>query len=96
MTPQYPVHSSRLSLFKLLRSRKRSQVPEAVHAAAGSELFDEWKIHSTRKAISEGWSKLAEKNLTPVQRRAIREHLDMNIAELRRLLAHQKDAYNDG
>jgi hypothetical protein len=39
-----------------------------------------------RAAISEDWIRLAEKNLTPHQRKAIREHLDMNIAELRELV----------
>jgi hypothetical protein len=71
------------------RHRAAAQIDAAVTA---SEPFDEWKIHSTRKAISEAWSTLAEKNLTPAQRKAVREHLDINIAELQRLLAHQKDA----
>jgi len=69
----------------LLHFRKRSRFPEAVEVA-WTERPGEWKIHSVREAISEDWSKLAAKDLTPSERKAIREHLDMNIAELRDLV----------
>ena len=73
--------SSRLSLSTLLRLRKRSRFPEPVEAAP-KEPLNEWKIHSVREAIS-------AKNLTPNQRK---EHLDMNIAELRRLVRKHTEA----
>jgi len=71
----------RLRLFKLFR---RSRPPEAVDTA--TTKHDEWKIASVRAAISEDWIRLAERNLTTDQRRAVREHLDMNIAKLRDLV----------
>ena len=77
--------SSRFKLPSLLHFRKRSRFPEAVEVAR-TERPGEWKIHSVREAISEDWSKLAAKDLTPSERKAIREHLDMNIAELRDLV----------
>ena len=83
--------SSRFGFLRMLRLRKRSRLREAVEAAP-RESLNEWKIHSVREAISEDWSKLADKNLTPTQRKALREHLDMNIAELRGLVGSDRDA----
>ena len=46
---------------------------------------DEWKIQIVREAISQDWRWLAAKKLTLEQRKAVREHLEMNVAALREL-----------
>src|SRR4029079_18157869 len=83
---------SRLRLLRLLRLHRRSRVLVEAGDVATTGRHDEWKINSVRAAISKDWSKLADKNLTPIQRKALREHLDMNIAELRTLVCKDRDA----
>jgi len=46
----------------------------------------DFEIRMTREAISQDWSALASNNLTAEQRRALRDHLDMNISALRDLV----------
>lgn len=48
--------------------------------------FDDFEIRLIREAISQDWSELASKNLTAEQRKAVRDHLDMNICALRDLV----------
>jgi hypothetical protein len=43
---------------------------------------DEFEIQTIRDAISEDWSALASGKLTAEQRKARREHLEMNICAL--------------
>jgi hypothetical protein len=43
---------------------------------------DEFEVQAIRDAISEDWSALASGKLTAEQRKARREHLDMNIRAL--------------
>ena len=76
---------ARMKLLRLLGLRRRSDLGE-------TERLDEWKIRSVRDAISEDWSKLADKNLTPSQRKAVREHLDIHVTELRDLVGRNRDA----
>ena len=76
---------------RLLGLRRGSRFPEAVDDAA-AERLDEGKIRSVREAISQDWSKLAEKNLTSGQRKAIREHLDIRVTELQNLVGRDRGA----
>jgi hypothetical protein len=43
---------------------------------------DEFEVQTIRDAISEDWSALASGKLTAEQRKARREHLEMNISAL--------------
>ena len=83
--------SARMRVLRLLGLRRRSRFPEAVDDAA-AERLDEGKIRSVREAISQDWSKLAEKNLTSGQRKAIREHLDIVSTELQALVGRKRTA----
>ena len=83
--------SARMRVLRLLGLRRRSRFPETVDDA-WTERLDEEKIRSAREAISQDWSKLAEKNLTSGQRKAIREHLDINVAQPQDLVGHNWDA----
>ena len=83
--------SARMRVLRLLGLRRRSRFPEAVDDA-GTEPRDEGRIRSIREAISQDWNKLAEKKLTPSQRKAIREHLDINVAQPQDLVGHNWDA----
>jgi hypothetical protein len=80
-----------MRVLRLLGLRGKSRFPEAVDDA-GTERLDEGKIRSVREAISQDTSKLAEKNLTSGQRKAIREHLDIRVAELQDLVGRNRDA----
>jgi Na+/phosphate symporter len=53
----------------------------------------EWQIQTVREAISQDWIRLAQKNLTSEQRKAVREHLEMNVAALRELTQHNQVTY---
>lgn len=46
----------------------------------------DWKIALVREDIGRDWAELASKDLNFEQRKAIREHLQMNIASLRQLV----------
>jgi len=46
----------------------------------------DWKIALVREDIGRDWAQLASKDLNFEQRKAIREHLQMNIASLRQLV----------
>jgi hypothetical protein len=50
----------------------------------------EWKIQNIRDAISEDWIRLAAKDLKPEERKAVREHLEMNVAALRDLIERNR------
>ena len=65
----------------------RSQKPLQADAATGTHILREWKIQSVRDAISRDWIALSAKNLPIEKRRAVREHLEMNVATLRALRA---------
>ena len=80
-----------MRVLRLLGLRRSSRFPEPADDA-GTERPDQGKIRSVRQAISQDWSKLAEKKLTPGQRKAIREHLDINLAQLQDLVGHNRDA----
>ena len=80
-----------MRVLRLLGLRRSSRFPEAVDDA-GAERRDEGKIRSIREAISQDRNKLAEKKLTPGQRKAIRERLDINVAQLQDLVGHNRDA----
>ena len=54
------------------------------------ETHTGWEISQVREAISCDWANLAVKELTSDQRRAIREHLEMNIAALRDLVTRDR------
>lgn len=54
------------------------------------ETHTGWEISQVREAISCDWANLAVKELTSDQRRAIREHLEMNIAALRDLVTRNR------
>jgi hypothetical protein len=47
---------------------------------------DDFEIRTIRDAISQDWRTLALNNLTGEQRKAVRDHLDMNICALRDLI----------
>ena len=47
---------------------------------------DDFEIRTIREAISQDWRTLALNNLTGEQRKAVRDHLDMNICALRDLI----------
>jgi hypothetical protein len=79
-----------MRVLRLLGLRRSSRFPEAVDDA--TERPDQGKIRSVREAISQDWTKLAEKKLTPGRRKAIREHLDINVAQLQDLVGHNRDA----
>ena len=75
----------------MLGLRRRSRFPETVDDSR-TERLDEEKIRSARQAISQDWSKLAEKNLTSGQRKVIREHLDIRSTELQALVKRNRTA----
>jgi hypothetical protein len=54
--------------------------------------FDDFEIQTIREAISQDWSTLASKNLSAEQRRAVREHLEMNVSALRDLVERNRIA----
>ena len=83
--------SARMRVLRLLGLRRRSRFPETVDDA-WIERLDEEKIRSAREAISQDWSKLAEKNLTSGERKAIREHLDIRSTELQALVGRNRTA----
>lgn len=80
-----------MRVLRLLGLRRRSRFPEAVDDA-GAERLDEGKIRSVREAISQDWSKLAEKNLTSGRRKAIRERLDRRVPEMQNLVGRNRGA----
>ena len=69
--------------FSLLKRLRGDLTPSL--AEQPSQPVHEWKLNSIRVAISQDWNMLATKNLTPDQRKAVRDHLQMNIAALREL-----------
>jgi len=83
--------SARMRVLRLLGLRRRSRFPEAVDDAE-AERLDEGKIRSVREAISQDWSKLAEKNPTSGQRKAIRERLDRRVPEMQNLVGRNRSA----
>jgi hypothetical protein len=74
-----------MRVLRLLGLRRRSRFPE-------TEGLDEEKICSVRETISRDCSKLAEKNLTLSQRKAVRERLDKSVAELQNIAGRKQDA----
>lgn len=74
-----------MKLSRLL-SINRSPEPAQSRTAGNPDELAEWKIQEVREAISQDWNQLASKNLTREQRRALREHLEMNLATLRHLI----------
>jgi DNA-binding GntR family transcriptional regulator len=72
------------------RTAKRPQID---HPATADDLSQEWQIQTVREAISQDWISLATKNLTSEQRKAVREHLEMNVAALRELTKHNQVTY---
>ena len=83
--------STRMRLLRSLNLRKEPGHSDLADPQRDARLHD-WKINSIREAIAQDWSKLADKNLTPDQRKAIREHLDINTAELRDLVGRNREA----
>ena len=51
---------------------------------------DDIEIETIRQAISEDWRALASGELTGEQRRARREHLEMNVDALRNLVQRSR------
>ena len=72
-----------LKSFGIGRTAKLTQIDDSAKA---DDLSHEWQIQTVREAISQDWIRLATKNLTPQQRKAVREHLEMNVAALRELI----------
>jgi hypothetical protein len=66
--------------FRLLKRLKGERTP-----SPAEQPSREWKQNSVREAIAQDWSMLAMNNLTSEQRKAVRDHLGMNIAALREL-----------
>lgn len=79
-------------MLRLLNLRGGSSVFSDSADMDKNARHDDWKIGVIREAIAQDWGKLANKKLTPDQRKAIREHLDMNTAELRDLVARNRNA----
>jgi len=77
---------------KSLRSSivRRPNPPRAANAGDLHEQHGEWQIQNVRQAISQDWIRLAAKGLTSEQRKAVREHLEMNVAALRDLTERKK------
>jgi hypothetical protein len=49
-----------------------------------------WELSSVREAISHAWANLATNKLTSDQRKALREHLEMNISALQDLITRNR------
>jgi len=71
-----------LKSFGIGRTAKLTEIDDSAKA---DDLSHEWQIQMVREAISQDWIRLATKNLTSEQRKAVREHLEMNVAPLRDL-----------
>ena len=71
-----------LKSFGIGRTAKLTQIDISAKA---DDLSHEWQIQTVREAISQDWIRLATKNLAPEQRKAVREHLEINVAALREL-----------
>jgi hypothetical protein len=71
-----------LKSFGIGRTAKITQVKDS---AGAEDLSIEWQIQMVREEISQDWIRLATKNLTRNQRKAVREHLEMSVAALRDL-----------
>lgn len=82
--------SARMRLLRLLNSRRTSGLSEAPDSTGNARL-DEWENRSIREATAQDPSKLAE-SLTPDRHKVIREHLDINGAELWGLVGRKPDA----
>ena len=54
--------------------------------------FDDFEIKTIREAISQDWSTLASRNSSAEQRKAVREHLEMNVRALRDLVERNRIA----
>jgi len=52
----------------------------------------EWRIKTLRSSIGHDWAVLATKGLSSEERKATREHLKMNIKELRQIVGHRPSA----
>jgi hypothetical protein len=59
---------------------------------ASREISLDWQLHHVRDAIASDWDALASDALSAEQRRSVREHLNMNLAELRELKARMRAA----
>lgn len=78
--------SARMNWLKSLSISRSPALAPADNPARADEQLDEWKIQTIRKAISEDWILLSAKELTREERRAIRDHLELNTAALRDLI----------
>ena len=57
----------------------------------GAEMqSDDFEIRTIRQAIAEDWSTLASNNLSAERRRAVREHLEINVSALRDFLERNR------
>ena len=63
-----------------------------IHRQMTDDEKMEWELKSLRDEISLDWAKLASKDLTPDRRKAIREHLALNVAALRDLVERNETA----
>ena len=80
-----------LKSFGIGRTAKLTQIDDS--AKADDLSRHEWQIQTVREAISQDWIRLATKNLTPEQRKAVREHLEMNVAALRELIQRNQVSF---
>jgi hypothetical protein len=51
-----------------------------------------WEINSVRESIEFDWANLASKSLTADKRKAFREHLEICVSTLRKLVERNRSA----
>ena len=51
---------------------------------------DDFQLRTIREAISQDWMTLASNNISAEQRKAVREHLEMNVSALRDLVQRSR------
>jgi hypothetical protein len=78
---------------KSLGLGRTAKGPQIDHPAKADDPSHEWQVQTVREAISQDWIRLATKNLTSEQRKAVRDHLEMNVAALRELTKHSQVTY---